>query len=62
MGRLPLIARGGRKPYQWLVNGEPLSSPSGQSRTEWRPNSVGQSILTVIDADGAAASAEIWLQ
>lgn len=59
---LPLVALGGQRPLTWLVNGRPiLSSPLGRS-AEWQPDGVGQTRITVIDADGTAATVDIWLQ
>ncbi len=59
---LPLIALGGQRPLTWVVNGRPVpSSPLGRS-TEWHPDGIGQTRITVIDAGGATATVEVWLQ
>jgi penicillin-binding protein 1C len=59
---LPLIADGGRKPLRWLVNGEPLDAPPYRRRTDWRPDGEGFVQITVIDADGVAARAQVLLK
>lgn len=58
-----LEARGGRRPLTWLVDGQRLGGASALTRNAlWRPAGPGAARVTVLDADGAAASAEISLQ
>lgn len=59
---LPLIADGGRKPLHWMVNGEPLAAPPHRRRADWRPDGRGFVQITVIDAEGAAARAQVLLK
>jgi penicillin-binding protein 1C len=59
---LPLIADGGRKPLRWLVNGVPLKSDPNRRRADWRPDGRGFLQITVIDAEGAAARAQVQLR
>jgi penicillin-binding protein 1C len=59
---LPLIAEGGRKPLQWLVNGEPLQTPAHRRRADWRPDGEGFVQITVIDAQGTSARAQVLLK
>jgi len=59
---LPLVAEGGRKPFRWLVNGEPVPSSPHRRRAGWRPDGEGFVRITVIDADGQIARAEIRLR
>jgi penicillin-binding protein 1C len=58
---LVLSADGGRRPYAWLVNGRPLETMPWHRGAQWQPGGRGAARVTVIDADGQAASAEIWL-
>lgn len=59
---LPLIAEGGRKPLRWLVNGLPLESDVHRRRADWQPDGQGFVQITVIDAAGAAARAQVMLK
>jgi penicillin-binding protein 1C len=59
---VPLVADGGRKPLRWLVNGEPLNAPPHRRRADWRPDGEGYVQITVIDANGAAARAQVLLK
>lgn len=58
---IPLQANGGRGPLRWLVDGRPL--PAGQPRRTlyWNPDGIGFVRLTVIDADGRSAQANVRL-
>ena len=57
---LQLEARGGKRPFMWLVDGQPLAQASALARTApWRPAGPGQARVTVVDAAGASASAVI---
>ncbi|MBV5324864.1 MAG: penicillin-binding protein 1C, partial [Rhodospirillaceae bacterium] len=61
---LPLVlkAEGGNLPLRWLVNGKPVSSPPYLRQAQWDPDGKGAQRVTVIDAGGRSASAEIWLK
>ena len=61
---LPLVlkAEGGNLPLRWLVNGKPVSSPPYLRQAQWDPDGKGAQHVTVIDAGGRSASAEIWLK
>ncbi len=60
---LALKLQGGKAPFRWLVNGRPLSAdPSPRRSGEWRPDGGGFSRLTVIDAEGRAASVGVFLE
>ena len=49
-------------PLLWLVNGRTVESLPFRRKAEWLPDGVGAARITVIDAAGRAASAEIWIQ
>ena len=57
---LPLIARGGRPPYQWTLAGEP-QTPSNTPLRKWAVDTRGSLEVSIIDADGATAKASFWL-
>jgi penicillin-binding protein 1C len=59
---LPLVAEGGRKPFRWLVNGRPVASSPHRRRAGWQPDGEGFVQITVIDADGRIARAEVMLR
>ncbi len=59
---LALKLQSGRAPFRWLANGKPLSEPTRRRTTEWRPEGVGYSTLTVIDAAGRAATVGFFVR
>ncbi|CAK0772073.1 penicillin-binding protein 1C [uncultured Gammaproteobacteria bacterium] len=59
---LMMIAAGGRRPLTWLIDGRPLASPPTRREVLWQPPGPGFSTVTVLDADGRAASAEIQVK
>jgi penicillin-binding protein 1C len=59
---LPLEAAGGKMPLLWLVNGRPVDSMPFRRKAEWEPDGGGAARITVIDAAGRAASAEVWIK
>jgi len=63
-GSSPLVLKlqGGRAPFRWLANGKPLADVVRRRTTLWRPDSVGYSTLTVIDAAGRAASVKVFVE
>ena len=60
MSRLPLIAHGGEGPFNWLINGRPISG--GRRENEWNPDGPGFVRVTVVDAAGRSATAEIQIR
>ncbi|PZU86238.1 MAG: penicillin-binding protein 1C [Shinella sp.] len=63
-GPLPLALKlqSGRAPFRWLANGKPLSEPTRRRTTEWTPEGIGYSTLTVIDAAGRAATVGFFVR
>jgi penicillin-binding protein 1C len=61
---MPLILKlqGGRAPFRWLANGKPLADLARNRVSQWMPDGVGYSTLTVIDAAGRAATVNVFLQ
>jgi len=61
---LPVVMKmqAGRAPFRWLVDGKPMSDSTRRRTGEWRPIGTGQSTLTVIDADGRAASVNVFIR
>lgn len=56
---ITLRAAGGLRPLTWLVDGAPIASPRHRRDAAWQPTSPGFYRVTVIDAEGAAAAAEV---
>lgn len=59
---LALKINGGRAPFRWLANGEPLPDAYRRRRASWVPDGGGASTLTVIDAAGRSASVDVFLE
>ena len=59
---LVLKLQGGRAPFRWLANGRPLSELSRARTSQWQPDGIGHSTLTVIDAAGRAASVRVFVE
>jgi penicillin-binding protein 1C len=59
---LTLKLQGGRAPFRWLANGKPLEDLSRKRISEWTPDGVGYSTLTVIDAIGRAATVRVFVE
>ncbi|MFT3811694.1 MAG: penicillin-binding protein 1C [Micropepsaceae bacterium] len=59
---LILRADGGAKPLRWIVDGTPLPAVDSWAQTEWKPTGEGFSRVTVIDAEGRSATANIRLK
>lgn len=59
----PLVMKlqGGKAPFRWLANGKPLEKRSRRRTGNWIPDGRGYSTLTVVDADGRAASVEVFI-
>ena len=58
-GPVPLRAMGGRRPLNFAVDGNPLASIPASRSTKWTPGSPGLYTVTVQDADGAIARAQV---
>ena len=58
---LSLKLQGGRPPFRWLANGVALPASTRKRTYDWRPDGAGFSTLTVIDADGRAATVRVFL-
>ncbi|MEM7428840.1 MAG: penicillin-binding protein 1C [Pseudomonadota bacterium] len=61
---LPLMLKlqDGRPPYRWLADGKPVVASSRRRSAVWMPNGEGFARLTVIDAEGRAASVNVFLR
>jgi penicillin-binding protein 1C len=58
---LPLKAEGGRLPLTWFANGEPIGVSHRRREVRWLPDGPGFAALTVVDAAGNSARAQIFL-
>lgn len=54
-----LAAAGGASPYRWYVDGVEASAEQFGERSLWRPARAGFYDLSVVDANGRAASAKV---
>lgn len=59
---LPLVAEGGKRPLRWLVNGAPVPSSRLRRQTVWTPDGEGFVRITVMDANGQVADAQVWIE
>ncbi|MBI1208442.1 MAG: penicillin-binding protein 1C [Azospirillum sp.] len=59
---LAFQASGGRRPLTWMVNGRPIASSAIRREVPWRPDGIGFTRVTVVDAEGRTASAEFELR
>ncbi len=59
----PLVMKlhGGKAPFRWLANGKLLNERSRRRQGSWIPDGRGHSNLTVIDAEGRAASINVFI-
>ncbi|WP_445678917.1 penicillin-binding protein 1C [Radicibacter daui] len=60
--RLPLEASGGRLPIRWLVNGHPLAGSGAGRQILWQPEGGGFQRIEAIDATGAAAAVDVFVE
>jgi penicillin-binding protein 1C len=58
-GSVTLRAAGGRRPLTFLVDGAPIAAERARRETAWTPPGPGFYRVTVLDADGTAARAEL---
>ena len=58
-GPVTLRAAGGRRPLAFLVDGAPLAVEPARREVAWTPPGAGFYRITVLDADGGAASVAI---
>ncbi len=58
-GPVTIRAAGGRRPLTFLVDGAPIAAERARRETGWTPPGPGFYRITVLDADGAAARAEL---
>jgi len=58
-GHVALRASGGRRPLAFLVDGRPVAAEPGRREAAWTPAGPGFYRVTVLDAEGAAAAAEV---
>ncbi len=57
--RVTLRAAGGRRPLVFLVDGKPLPHEAAKREAAWAPEGPGFYRVTVLDADGIAAAAQV---
>ena len=60
---MPLVIKlqGGVAPYRLIANGQLLPKPTRRRVLNWKPDSEGASTLTVMDAEGRAASVSVFI-
>ena len=58
-GPVTLRAAGGRRPLAFLVDGAPIAHEAARREVAWTPPGPGFYRVTVLDAEGAAASAQV---
>ena len=61
-GMLAMKVRAGRPPFTWLVDGVPVETMSLEREIAWRPDGPGFVGISVIDAAGEAARAQIFVE
>jgi penicillin-binding protein 1C len=59
---LVLQRRGGRGPFSWLINGEPVATADFRQRLQWRPDTAGQVEILLLDSLGESDRVAVWLQ
>lgn len=59
---LPLVARGGRPPWRWLVDLRDLGDGQPGRNRLWIPDGPGLHDLMVLDADGNSATARVMIR
>ncbi len=61
-GILVLEAEGGKRPFTWVINGDPLTSSRWSRHIQWRPDGPGFNEITLIDALGRQVTSNIRIQ
>ncbi len=59
---LALKANGGRPPFTWMVDGQPIGMPMSRRNASVRLDGKGFSRISVIDADGSTSSVVIRVE
>jgi len=59
---LVMVARGGVRPLTWLVDGRPIARTDRRRKTAWHPTAPGFARITVIDAAGRSAAADVRIE
>ena len=59
---LVLKLQGGKAPFRWIANGQPLDGIYRRRTASWVPDGKGFSKLTVIDAAGKATTVDVLVQ
>ena len=59
---VPVRAMGGRRPLSFLIDGAPIASDRVRRDANWTPASPGFYRLTVIDAEGKTANAQVRVE
>lgn len=54
-----LEVEGGERPFRWMIDGRPLPSSAWRRTAAWRPEGDGFARLTVLDARGRSAEAQV---
>lgn len=58
-GTVTIRAAGGQRPLTFLVDGAPLGTERARREVAWTPPGPGFYRITVLDAAGVAAAAEL---
>ena len=61
-GALVIRIGAGAPPFRWLVDGAPLAADPFDRQAEWLPDGAGFVEVAVIDATGAAARAQLFVE
>jgi penicillin-binding protein 1C len=61
-GEVALKLRSGVPPFLWLIDGAPLGPPVPEREAAFRPAGAGYVSISVIDGNGAAARARVFVQ
>ncbi|MBA5778069.1 penicillin-binding protein 1C [Stappia sp. F7233] len=63
-GSVPLVVkiRRGKPPFVWFANGVPVENGTLRRSLAWLPDGPGASTISVVDADGEAASVSVTLR
>jgi len=56
-----LKAQSGQAPFHWLINGEVLPNVTNSHHAQWQPDGEGQFNILLIDANGEADHASVWI-